>query len=731
MEPHTQTSSTIAERLAKELIPPLKRLDTLLERAVEKARGIFGKTAGADPFRGLHIADEEVDRLLEREPGAPLLFAENNPSTELENFIENGSRIGWLAHAFGMSAFDLDVLLVALAPELDLRYERLYAYLQDNVSRRRPSVDLALNLLCDSAADRLQRRYHFQSSAPLIRNHLLHLTPDPNQPVPPLLSHFFRLDEQIVNFILGRDGLDARLVPFCDYFLPDMLLADVPVDAELKQRLRRGIVDAMENGNRLCLYFEGPQGIGRRQTAEALAFEANLPLVAFDVEKAVHLATDFKQALAIGFRDAWFKNALILFENVDILQAEKHAVALKLFNEALARDGGITLLCGTKPWTSTGPSPSGITTVSFPMPDFGLRRQCWQRCLAGAGISLNGNKLDGLAGRFRLTPARIADAIRNTGQQARMDTARDDSVEKQADAIAKPNIDDLYRAARDQCGHDLAGLTQKVTPLYTWDDIVLPEDTLAQLREICQRVTHRHKVMVEWGFGRRLSLGKGANALFSGASGTGKTMAAEIIANELKLDLYKIDLSGVVSKYIGETEKNLNRIFHAAENANAILFFDEADALFGKRSEVRDSHDRYANIEISYLLQKMEEYDGLAILATNLQQNLDESFTRRLTSIVHFTFPDEKSRQLIWKKIWPPETPLSDAIELKGLAPQFKLSGGNIRNIALAAAFLSAEDSTTVDKTYLFRAIRREYQKMGKQLSDAELQNYSDAMYFS
>jgi SpoVK/Ycf46/Vps4 family AAA+-type ATPase len=320
-------------------------------------------------------------------------------------------------------------------------------------------------------------------------------------------------------------------------------------------------------------------------------------------------------------------------------------------------------------------------------------------------LTLSPADLDALAGRFRLTPAQIAEA----------------ATAAIHDFPPSSPLQALFTAARAQSGRDLAHLARKITPHYTWADIVLPDDTLAQLREMCQRVTQRQRVLGEWGFDQKLSLGKGVSALFAGPSGTGKTMAAEIIGNELGLDLYKIDLSGVVSKYIGETEKNLDRIFRAAEHANAILFFDEADALFGKRSEVRDSHDRYANIEISYLLQKMEEYDGLAILATNLRQNLDDSFIRRLAFTVHFPFPDETSRARIWRGIWPQQTPLAEQLELDSLARQFKLSGGNIKNVALAAAFLAAAEGGQVTMAHLSQAVRREYQKLGKALSTAEL----------
>jgi SpoVK/Ycf46/Vps4 family AAA+-type ATPase len=277
-----------------------------------------------------------------------------------------------------------------------------------------------------------------------------------------------------------------------------------------------------------------------------------------------------------------------------------------------------------------------------------------------------------------------------------------------------------------QSSQDLSSLALKIDPTYTWNDIVLPEDTVAQLLEICRRVAHQQKVFGEWGFDGKLSTGRGVNALFAGLSGTGKTMAAEVIANELELDLYKIDLSGVVSKYIGETEKNLDRIFRAAENANAILFFDEADALFGKRSEVRDAHDRYANIEVAYLLQKMEQFDGVAILATNLRGNLDDAFLRRLAFIIHFPFPDEEDRLRIWRSIWPERVPLADEVNLDFFARQFNLSGGNVKNIALAATFLAAEEDCPVGMSHLFHATQREYQKLGKALSEFELYGACD-----
>ena len=282
------------------------------------------------------------------------------------------------------------------------------------------------------------------------------------------------------------------------------------------------------------------------------------------------------------------------------------------------------------------------------------------------------------------------------------------------------SLPDLYAACRHQSCHRLGELAIKIEPRYGWNDVVLPENTLAQLHEICSQVRHRHRVLGEWRFERKLSYGKGLSALFVGPSGTGKTMAAEVIANELQLDLYKIDLSTVVSKYIGETEKNLAKIFGEAESSNAILFFDEADALFGKRTKVSDAHDRYANIETSYLLQKMESYAGVAILATNFQENIDEAFARRIRFLVDFPFPDAERRQQIWRTHFPAEAPTSREIDYAWLGQQLQITGGNIKNIALNAAFLAAEDGGEIAMDHVLRGAKREFEKIGKLWNEKE-----------
>ncbi|MFQ5628537.1 MAG: ATP-binding protein [bacterium] len=281
--------------------------------------------------------------------------------------------------------------------------------------------------------------------------------------------------------------------------------------------------------------------------------------------------------------------------------------------------------------------------------------------------------------------------------------------------------EDLFQAARDHSNPHLGTQARKIIPRYDWNDIVLPHDQRTILREIVNTVRGRPKVLEEWGVGRKLASSSGVTVLFAGEPGTGKTMAAEVIARELGLDLYKIDLSGVVSKYIGETEKNLERIFSEAQSSNAILFFDEADAIFGKRSEVKDAHDRYANIETSYLLQRMEAYDGVTVLATNLRANIDDAFTRRLHFAVDFPFPEEADRIQIWETLFPPEIPRAADLDLALMAKRFKLAGGNIRNVIVSAAFLAASDGGVVTMKHMLHGARRELQKMGRLVNEQDL----------
>ena len=709
-------SETVAARYLAPLLPALSRLDRMLERATAAAEAAFGGKAATDPYRGLYIASEDVRRLLAREPGvSPLTSGESG-----EPLPETG-RLEYLRRTFGLIDFDLDIVLIALASEIDLRYERLFAYLQDDVTRRRPSVDLVLNLLCDTREAKFAARTRFLPDAPLVRSRLLHLIAD--NPLAPLLSHFLRLDEAAVRVLLGHACLDQRVASFAELVdqpgAPPVLSPPQDTLSGLEKLAR----DARDKRQPLRIYLQGPRNSGQRQIAERLAHAAGARLVSADLSRAAVLSPDFDIAISQLFREAQLHDAVLAMEAFDVLRPDDRAPLLDAALARTAESGIIVVLSGDRPWAPLrlpdGGRANDVLAVPLPAPDFKGRRQRWESRLAEAGLAASAEDVDALASRFRLTAAQIDDAIVAAGNQARLRAASGQSE-------GPPSLRELLAAARAQTSHDLGTLARKITPLYSWKDIVLPPDQMAQLREVCSQARYRHIVYGEWGFDRKLSLGKGLSALFSGPPGTGKSMAAEVIANELGLDLYKIDLSQVVSKYIGETEKNLNRIFAEARAANAIIFFDEADALFGKRSEVRDAHDRYANIEIAYLLQKMDEYEGISILATNLRQNLDTAFTRRLTFTVEFPFPDERSRREIWQSIWPKETQLDRDLDLDFVAGRLKIPGGSVKNIAVAAAFLAAEDRSEVKTVHLLRAARREYEKMGRTGSRAEFGAYWD-----
>jgi ATPase family associated with various cellular activities (AAA) len=683
--------------MTADLAGPLDRLDRILARAVDRMTTTHDEARG-DLFRGLYISEGEALQWSRGPRATPLLgVAAEEPA--LVNVIDADSPLAALARAHGLSSFDLELLVIALAPEVDVRYGRLYAFLQDDVSRTVPEVDLALTLLCPTAESKIARREHFASDAPLLRDELLSLISGPGGERSSLLSQGLKLDDAVIRRVLGIGGLHSRLRRSCTLLDPTAA-NDGAVDAALA-----GLVaDAHRRGEPLTLYLSGRSARAKREAAHALAATAHAPLLCMDVEAAFDGPGD-QGLIGVLLRDASLHDAVVYLDPIDQLR-ESGPVARRLL-EALSGHGGASLLGGTRPDPPAG--LEGMLHAAFELPDRVARRDRWADALAGAAITVDEETVDDLAARFRLTPDQITDAVAVARNVARID---DRPVRR----------GDLFAAARTRTDVAPSGLARKIDPIHDWDDLVLPEDTAAQLQEMCQQIVERPRVLDAWGFGHRHARGRGVSALFAGPSGTGKTTAAEIIARELGLDLLKIDLSGVVSKYIGETEKNLQRVFAAAENANAILFFDEADALFGKRSEVRDSHDRYANIEIAYLLERMEDYDGVAILATNLRQNVDDAFVRRLSFVVEFPFPTDDERVRIWELQFPAEAEREPEIDFEALAREFRITGGSIRNIVQAAAYLAAGDGRPIATPHLLHATRREYQKLGRVLPAVELE---------
>jgi hypothetical protein len=402
-------------------------------------------------------------------------------------------------------------------------------------------------------------------------------------------------------------------------------------------------------------------------------------------------------------REARLRDGAVVAGPIEVL-AERGAGAVRAFAEG----EGTVVLLGGRDWDPAWAREVPLL-VDAPVPTVGQRAALWR-------ATLHGTTLDGVdpaasTAHFRLTPEQVRVAARAALQRAL------------AGGRAL-GAEDLHAGARAQNAAGLERLARRVEPRVRWDDLVLPAGVAGQLREVVARVRHRERVLGDWGVGGRSAKGHGVTALFAGDSGTGKTLSAEVVAADLGLDLYVIDLSTVVDKYIGETEKNLDRIFVEADRVNGVLLFDEADALFGKRSEVRDARDRYANVEVSYLLQRMERFEGLAILTTNLRANVDEAFTRRLDAVVDFPVPEQDDRRRLWDCHLPPGVPRGGDVDLEFLAAAFKLSGGNIRNIAVTAAYLAAAADLPVGMPHLIQATEREYRKLGRMTVQSEFGRY-------
>ena len=709
----------------------LARLDVRIQREVRR-----WQLAGQDPtdsFRGLKITEQEVDGLLARPFGAswgqtvdladeaePFAAADAKARLLAENLVQAAAkrgqtlRLNHLAKACELDPFDLDAFLICLAPALDLRYERLYGYLQDDVTRRRASVNLVLDLLSEPGSERLLQLARFSDDAPLFRGGLLERVPEPGGGQPSLLAQALTPDEAIVAWLLGEYRPHPDLAGHAELQAPQQSEAD----RVLAGKAWPAIQPALRLGPDLApvLIFHGADQAGQEATARLVAAALERPLLRVDLAAAIGPERPPQRALRAALRDASLTGAIPCLLGWDAcltLEAAGPAGSAALADLLILidRHPQLVIIAGQSAWQARGSERERhLIWLDFPVPDFAHRQALWTHFIGRCGVAApDALDLVDLSGQFSLTAAQVHDAVASAADQARL--------------VGGPlDKHQLFLAARSYSSPGLASLAHKIEARYTWDDIVLPADQLSILKEIISTVRGRPLVLETWGVGEKLAASAGVTILFAGPPGTGKTMAAEVVASELGLELYKIDLSTVVNKYIGETEKNLGRIFDEASNSNAILFFDEADAIFGKRSEVKDAHDRYANIEVSYLLQRMETYDGVTILATNLRANLDDAFTRRLQFAVDFPFPDESYRLRIWQTLFPPALPRSDDLDLPLLARRFKLAGGNIRNIIVSAAYLAAADGEVVTMPHLLHGARRELQKMGRLLKESELQ---------
>ncbi|MXQ78617.1 AAA family ATPase [Rhodococcus rhodochrous] len=633
-----------------------------------------------DPFRGLYLSDENAVALLEAVPPPPESdrVARLTLDRQADAAEASGAelRLRQLTRSADLSDIDVDALLICMLPDLNSRFERLYGYLNDDVTRRRATIGLVFELL-DLPPMTAEHRARLATGAPLIDNGLVLVEDDER----PFLTRGLRVPDRVTQHLLGDDRCDPEITDL----LFDAGHFESPVSDRIAQAIRAG---------QHCTYIRESIGSGAPAVAVAALEATGRFALCVDGGRLLERSDPARAVCGLG-REAVLRGAGIVVTPMDALST--HGTIIRALCELTPPVVAIGTVTWDPRWSESVPLQVEAERLSTDE-----RARLWS---AAAGNTVDGSVTE-VANQFVLGPAQIDRAVRS----ARV------AANRNGGALTGH---DLCQGARTQNAAGLERLARRIEPSVGWDDLVLPHRVVDQLHELTARARYRERVLTDWRMRPGGGRGRGVTALFAGESGTGKTMTAEVIAGDLGLDLYSVDLAAVVDKYVGETEKNLERIFAEASGVNAVLLFDEADAVFGKRSEVRDAHDRYANIESAYLLQRMESFDGLAVLATNLRANLDEAFIRRLDAIVDFPTPDEDARRALWRHCFDSPAPCSNDLDVDYLARSFTLSGGNIRSAAITAAYLAAAGDTTIGMEHVIPAVRQEYRKLGRLVPDS------------
>lgn len=686
--------------------PAIQRLDLLLHREILRLRAAY--QLSLDEFRGLYVSDSQVDALV-GQWGREQQGADVETLQAMITECEHTGRVAlaadgyWnrLVDEFGLSLIEQDILLLAFAPQLALKYETLYAYLNNDITRKYPTTDLALRVLADDETYAACRSA-LSPRGILLRAQLLEKTGSESDGAS--LAAGFRVSPSVISYLLEGQPCDARLLPACEY------LTHPP-----------GTEYDSSSGNpdsALLEVLEGEPGAGRlAQVREQLAFRGMgvvhvemTSLAAAGNMSGESLDVQLRRLLLqarLGRMGVYLNGIDRLFEGEVRERRETAAALLQLRQSSVPVYLAVACGAAWREWLTELP----VRVQRFNDPDLPRRLQLWQAALAARRLSADAGDIQAVADRFVLNPGQIAAAATALG-------VAEDPHGKRLKS------ERLFAAARDQSVGSIGKLASKVSTTHCWDDLVLPRATLGRVNEAVAAIINRGLVYQQWQMSRRTGGNSGLMMMFSGSSGTGKTMCASLIAQAVGFDLYCIDLSSVVSKYIGDTEKNLDRIFTAARRANCIIFFDEADALLGKRSEVKDAHDRYANVEVAYLLQKMEQHDGVVIMATNIARNIDAAFSRRLHYTIEFPRPNAEHREQLWRGIFPPETPLDENVDFTFLARHFEGTGGDIKTIALDAAMQAAGNGQCINMQCLVRAMARQLIKQGKAPGAADFKQY-------
>jgi SpoVK/Ycf46/Vps4 family AAA+-type ATPase len=700
---------------ASYLIDGLTWLDTRLHREVVRLRANYQLTQ--DEFHGLYISDEQVDWLVHAgiagEDDGCIAAADRDDGWPSAAARGSGP---WrrLTDEFDLGPFELGVVLLALAPEIDLKYERILAYLNDDAGRRWPTVDIALRLFSRPGSTPALDRRRLAPDATLIREGILQpVTSRPDRPswlASPLL-----LDQAITQFLSGVAPRPQRLQGTVEWRPVKPTWEESGVDGWPDEKLAQ-MRRVLTNPERVVIALSGRPGGNRFEAVRTVCGDIGLGVMRVEVGTSERAGETVRHLLGALRLQQRLEDVAIYVSAADawIDDEGRTTTEGRTFARRLMDLPGPVFVAGSPavPWAALLDGVRHVV-VTVPSPSAEARRATWTAALAAHDMTVDEATTDEIADRFVLADGQIRAAAAAAADTARLLGVND-----------KAGFDQLAEAARRQTSGHIDRLMQRVPLGFSWGDLALPAPTLRAIREVSSAIRHGSLVYGTWGFGERAPIGRGAKVLFAGASGTGKTMAAGVIARDLGLDLHKVDLAGVVSKYIGETEKNLDRIFHAARTGTAILFFDEADALFGKRSEVKEAHDRYANVEVSYLLQKLEEHDGAVILASNLSRNIDDAFLRRLHYVVEFPLPDEPLRLRLWQGMFGPTAPLDPDVDFGFLARQFELPGGEIRNVAMAAAFLAADDGGPIGMRHLVRAMAQHELKRGRSPRASDFKQY-------
>jgi SpoVK/Ycf46/Vps4 family AAA+-type ATPase len=612
-----------------------------------------------------------------------------------------------IRRTFGLTQREAEIALVAAGPELDPRLKRVYGFLRDNLTLAQASAGMTLELLYPTVAERMKARALFAADAPLRFFRLILASGTSSEPV---WGKELVVPEVVVRAAAGELSLDDALAGAARLASPGVPLAEVHVasagrDRALQLLERSGAREAATLGMpaRPALSLKGPRRSGRKHLARALCTALGRPLLVVNLMALPKEHAELGRLMRTACRDALLHGAALYLDDADEhAEAEGPVILPRTLTQALARFPDVIFLGSQKRVEALEALQRDVLRVSCDLPTTPERVAMWKAALPPDVRLADDADLGELSRKYTLGAGAIVAGARDAANTARL-----------RGEPAEVRFNDLLDGARMQLQHKLGTLADRITKTYDWPDLILPDDVIEVLKEMVTFAKFRQKVYDDWGFGNKHSYGRGLGALFSGPPGTGKTMVAGIMARELDMELFRIDLSRVVSKWIGETEKNLGKVFDEAALSHAIILFDEADSLFAKRTEVKSSVDRYANLEVNYLLQRMEAYEGVSILTTNYDENLDEAFKRRLNFRVEFPFPDLEAREKLWPIMLPRQVKTIGEINWKHMAKRFELSGGNIRNAVLRAAFYAAEGGAEVSQEMLEKAATREADEMG------------------